>query len=101
MNPIRVCFVVLGIGFSGAENVLVYYLSENKKIVPHIIVVYFGLTYKKFEKIFGTENVSCLNVSYSKNGLRFIPQISQINVYKALEKEIERLSPDVIYLNNT
>lgn len=101
MSNVKVCFVVLGIGFSGAENVLVQYLSENEIILPHIIVIYSGDTYEKFKTIFGSKNVSCLNVHYSKNELRFLPQISQINTYKALEKEIEQLSPDVIYLNNT
>ena len=88
MSFVKVCFVILGIGFSGAENVLVQYLSNNDKIQPHIIVIYPGDTYEKLKKIFGLKNTSCLNIPYSKNGLRFAPSISQKNVYIELKKKL-------------
>ena len=98
---IKVCFIVLGIDFSGAENVLVQYLNKNEEIDPYFAVIYCGSVYEKFKNLFGDRKTICLNVKYSKNELRFLPVIAQRSVSKELKKAINNFSPDVLYVNNT
>ena len=38
----KVIFVILGLDFSGAENVLIQYLDGNSEIDPYFVFIYEG-----------------------------------------------------------
>lgn len=97
----RVLFVILGIDFSGAENVLVQFLMRNEFIFPTFAFIYQGAASKKFKELFGAENCIELNVKYRKNELRFFPQFSQKKLADKLLPVIDRIQPDSVYFNNT
>lgn len=97
----KICFVVLGIGFSGAEKVLTQFLDNNAEVDPHIVVIYSGSVYSEFVSRYGEDKTSCLEVSYSRNGLRFFPFISEYIVASQLKKVVDEVKPELVYVNNT
>lgn len=97
----RVCFVTIGLEFSGAETVLWTYLEKDPLIAPFIITLFSGNGTESFKKLLGEELVDCLDLKYSKNELRFFPVITQHRVYRKMNGILQDLQPDVLYINNT
>lgn len=97
----KVLFVILGIDFSGAENVLIQYLVGNECIYPTFAFIYRGVASKKFKELFGADSCIELDVKYSKNELRLFPQFSQKKLADKLLPVIYRIQPDIVYFNNT
>ena len=98
---VKVCFVLLGIDFSGAETVLIKYLEESKVVKPCFAIIYNGSVFEKLKDQYGEENVKCLNIRYSKNELRFFPFITEVKAKAALKRIIDDFKPDILYANNT
>lgn len=99
---IKVGFIVLGLDFSGAENVLCDYINESNVIDPQIILIYKGNVKKEFEKRVNKKvNILCLNESYKKNELRFFPYLCEKSVFKKLKYLIKKQKIDIVYANNT
>ncbi len=98
---IKVCFVILGLDYSGAENVLMRYLESNDVIDPYIIAVYNGNGKEEFQKHIGNEKVRCLNIKYSKNELRFFPFVTQQKVVEPMKTILSEIAPEILYINNT
>lgn len=98
---IKVCFVILGIDFSGAENVLYQYLDGNSDIDPFFVFIYKGKAYEKFTQLKGKECCIQLDIPYCKNVLRFFPWIAQRMIGEKLIQTVDKIYPDVIYANNT
>lgn len=97
----KVLFVILGIDFSGAENVLVQYLMGNECIRPTFAFIYRGAAIRRFKELFGANSCIELDVKYSKNELRLFPQFSQKKLADKLLPVIYRIQPDIVYFNNT
>lgn len=99
---IKVCFIISGFGYSGAEIVLGRYLKDNKLIDPYFIVLYKKKEiYEKFCNIYGKNKVFSLNMKHNKNSLRFIPWYDMTIVKYKIDKKINEINPDIIYSNNT
>lgn len=97
----KVLFVILGLDFSGAENVLIQYLDGNSEIDPYFVFIYEGNAAQHFRKKFGANRVRELKLTYIKNELRFFPQITQCKFKNTLKTVIKELRPDAVYFNNT
>lgn len=97
----KVLFVILGLDFSGAENVLIQYLDGNSEIDPYFTFIYNGVASVEFVNKFGKDKVRELNLPYNKNELRILPYLAQRKLYKAMRGIIDEIEPDVIYFNNT
>lgn len=97
----KVLFVILGLDFSGAENVLIQYLDGNSEIDPYFTFIYCGAASVEFSKKFGKDKVIELNLPYNKNELRILPYLAQRRLYKAMRSIVDGVEPDVIYFNNT
>lgn len=97
----KVLFVILGLDFSGAENVLIQYLDGNSEINPYFVFIYNGAASVEFSKRFGIGKAKELNLPYKKNELRILPCLAQRKVEKAMRHIIQEVEPDVIYFNNT
>ena len=99
---IKVCFIISGFAYSGAEIVLNRYLKNNTTIDPYFVILYNKLDIvEKFKEIYGEDNVYCLNIKHNKNTLRFIPWIDINKVNLNIDKFISEIRPNVIYCNNT
>lgn len=46
----KILFVILGLDFSGAENVLIQYLDGNNEIDPYFAFIYNGAASIEFAK---------------------------------------------------
>ena len=97
----KVLFVILGLDFSGAENILIQYLDGNSEIDPYFAFIYEGNAAQHFNEKFGASKIYQLKLSYIKNELRFLPKITQYRLKHALMTVIEELRPDTLYFNNT
>lgn len=99
---IKVCFVVSGLGYSGAEIVLDRYIENNDLIDPFFIVIYQSEDIiKKYIYKYGENRVFALNIKHSKNILRFLPWIDIKKVDKEIIKYLNSIEPDIVYANNT
>ena len=99
---IKVCFIISGFGYSGAEIVLERYLKDNKLINPYFIILYNKKEiYKKVCEIYGEDKVFCLNVKHNKNIIRFIPWHDMIKIKYEIDEKINEINPHIIYSNNT
>lgn len=98
----KVCFVISGLAYSGAEIVLERYLDMNEEIDPYFIIIYRN---KKIIKLlidkYGAHRVFTINLRHSKNRLRFLPMYDAYILKKHMRKYISLISPQVIYANNT
>ena len=101
MKQIKLMIIDLGLDYSGAEAVLNYYLDGNTEIEPHIVTIYNGNATKRFTELYGREKVTCADLKYSKNELRFLPALAQRRVLGRLRAIENSISPDAIYVNNT
>ena len=97
----KILFVILGLDFSGAENVLIQYLDGNNEIDPYFAFIYNGAESIEFAKKFGASKVRELALPYNKNELRILPCLVQRKVETAMQRIINEVMPDVIYFNNT
>lgn len=99
---IKVCFIISGFAYSGAEIVLNRYLKNNTVIDPYFIILYNKLDIVDiFKEIYGIDKVYCLNIKHNKNILRLIPWIDINKVNLNIDKFINEIRPNVIYCNNT
>lgn len=53
----KVLFVILGLDFSGAENVLIQYLDGNSEIDPYFAFIYEGNAAQHFNEKFGARPI--------------------------------------------
>ena len=97
----KILFVVLGQEYSGAEIVLNDYIKNNVFIDSYFVTIYKGNAYDKLIELYGIERVKTLNLSFRKNESRLYPFITQIRVKKFLEKIVDVIKPNIIYVNNT
>lgn len=98
----KVCFVISGFAYSGAEIVLEQYLMNNTLINPYFIIIYNKKEIiNKFIDKYGKEKVYTLNINHSKNRLRLFPDIDINLVNYNIKKVIDNIRPDIIYANNT
>ena len=97
----NILFVILGLDFSGAENVLIQYLERNEKINPYFAFIFNGEASDKFRKDFDADRIFELSIPYRKNELRFAPKITQRKLYKKIKPIIDDLDIEAIYFNNT
>lgn len=98
----KVCFIISGSGYSGAEIVLNRFLDNNLAIEKKFIIIFDNKEVEnKLINLYGTENIISLGINYNKSVFKFlIPSyISQVS--RKLNKIINKLNPDVIYVNNT
>lgn len=99
---IKVCFIVSGLGFSGAEVVLDRYLENNEFIDPYFIIIYdSNLVTQRYIERYGKEKVYSLNLIHNKNILRFIPWKDMSRIDSKMKMIINDINPDIIYANNT
>lgn len=98
----KICFVISGFAYSGAEIVLERYLDENNDLDYHFIILYDNKNIlDKFLNKYGDEKVTALNIKHNKLRLHILPQYD-INLIKhKLDIVIKSIKPDVIYANNT
>ena len=81
----KVIFVILGLDFSGAENVLIQYLDGNSEIDPYFVFIYEGNAAQHFSERFGASKVFQLKICYIKNELRFLPKVTQYVVCTVID----------------
>lgn len=99
---IKVCFVVLGLDFSGAENVLCDFINSDDLIIPQIVFIYKGKARAEFKKRLKKDiEMICLEEPYNKNELRFFPYLRESNICKRLKYLIKNNNIDIMYANNT
>ena len=98
----KVCFIISGTMYSGAEIVLNRYLENNNCIEPFFVIIFnFKDVQEKFKKIYGDERVECLNINYNKNLIRYMMPFVIYNLNKKLGKSRFIKESDLIYVNNT
>lgn len=97
----KVLFIILGLDFSGAENVLLQYLHNNNEIDPCFVFVFEGNASREFSHSFEEGKIYELKIPYKKNELRFFPRATQYRFKKAVLPVIKQIKPDVLYFNNT
>lgn len=102
MEKLKICFVISGMAYSGAEIVLERYLMDNKYIEPYFIVIFNNSNIiNKLESIYGYEKVFSTNLNYYKNILRINPWYYQERVLCSIQEIIDKIKPQLIYSNNT
>lgn len=97
----KICFVILGLDYSGAEIVLNKYLENNEEVDPFFVFIFEGKAAEKYESIYGIQKVVRLCMPYFKNELRFFPWVLEKKIQEKLEQLTEKMRPDLIYVNNT
>lgn len=98
----KVCFFIAGFDYSGAEIVLDRYLEKNQNIEPYFIIIYENeKVVNKYVNLYGKESVFRVNLKHNKNILRFLPWIDSIKIVKRVNSFIQKIDPDVLYMNNT
>lgn len=102
MKKIKVCFVILGNTYSGAEIVLNRFLQYNNKIDPYFLLIYKNNDVTKiFEDLYGKEKIYNMNYIYRQINIKILPFIERISMKKTFSKYINIISPELIYINNT
>lgn len=98
----NICFIISGLGYSGAEIVLERYIKENKHINPKFIVIYDKKdVLDRLRAIYGRECVKCLYLRHNKHILRILPMYEARVIKNKIEDMIQSIKPDIIYVNNT
>lgn len=98
----KVCFVISGSGYSGAEVVLNRYLENNILIDKYFIIIFKNNEVEnKLIELYGREKVFSLNLHYNKNLFKFLIPIYINKVKKGLRRTILKINPELIYVNNT
>ena len=98
----RVCFIISGIAYSGAEIVLERYLKNNTLIDPYFILIYDKQEiYKKLCDVYGESKVYKLNIKHNKHRLRIIPKYDAKLIKDKIITLIDKIKPSIIYANNT
>lgn len=98
----RVCFIISGFAYSGAEIVLERYLKNNLSIDPYFILIYEKQdVYKKLCEVYGENKIFKLSIKHNKHRLRLFPMYDCELVKNSISKLIEKINPDIIYANNT
>ncbi|MBP1889142.1 glycosyltransferase involved in cell wall biosynthesis [Clostridium moniliforme] len=98
----KICFIISGIAYSGAEIVLNRYIKDNLDIEPIFIIIYKDKNVKnKFIEEYGSNRVFSLNINYNKNLIRFMPDYISKEVNEKITPIICKVNPDIIYCNNT
>lgn len=99
---IKVCFLISGIEYSGAEIVLNRYIKNNNIIDPYFLVIYDNpKIIQKFINNYDKNKVISLNLNYNKNMLRFFPIIESLRLHSKINKILDKINPNLIYANNT
>lgn len=99
---VKVCFLISGFDYSGAEIVLDRYIDNNISINPYFVIIYDNKeVVNKYRERYGKDKVFLLDVRYNKNALRFIPWIDIIKIEKEFKKIVNLINPEVLYMNNT
>lgn len=98
----KVCFIISGFAYSGAEIVLERYINNNMDIDPYFIIIYDN---KKVIDLFiseyGNDKVKTLNIVHSKLRLHLCPLYDIECINRKLINVVNSINPDVIYANNT
>ncbi|MGL4570198.1 MAG: glycosyltransferase family 4 protein [Clostridium sp.] len=98
----KICFIVSGLGYSGAEIVLNRFLKSNLTINPYILILYKNeLVMEKFIDLYGKEKVYSLNLEHSQFNIRFLPFCESKKLEKNFLEYINLINPDLVYINNT
>lgn len=98
----KVCFIISGKFYSGAEIVLNRYLENNQLINPYFILIFKNPSIeKKLIDMYGEDRVIGLNISFNKIINKFIMPIYVFPVSKKLKHIINDINPDILYINNT
>ena len=98
----RICFIVSGFAYSGAEVVLERYIKENKDIKPEFIVIYDKKdVVDRLRDVYGSECVKCLYLRHNKHILRIAPMYEARIIKNKIGDMIQSIKPDIIYVNNT
>lgn len=101
---VKVCFIISGLGYSGAEIVLERYLKNNKFVDPYFIIIY------KNSQIINDYKNKYKNVFFINEKLNFFNTKIKLNIFinnyidiisEKLTKIIEEIKPQIIYSNNT
>lgn len=102
MKKKKICFVVLGNMYSGAEIVLNRFLKNNYEIDPKFILIYKNINVKKiFEKEYGKSNVFTLDYEYKHKNIMLYPFLERKRIKNKFLNFVKEISPDLLYLNNT
>lgn len=97
-----VCFIISGFAYSGAEIVLERYIKENENIIPKFIVIYDKKdVVDRLGEVYGSNSVECLHIRHNKHTIRILPMYEAIIINKKIGDVIQRMKPDIIYVNNT
>ena len=98
----RVCFIISGIAYSGAEIVLERYVRNNTLIDPYFILIYDKPDiYKKLCDVYGESKVYQLNIKHNKHRLRILPKYDAKLIKDKIVTLIDEIEPSIIYSNNT
>lgn len=98
----KICFIISGIAYSGAEIVLNRYIEDNLEIDPYFIIIYKSRFVKeKFMEEYGENKVFSLDINYNKNLVRFMPDYISKEVNEKIAPIICKINPDIVYCNNT
>lgn len=98
----KVCFIVSGSAYSGAEVVLNRYLKDNEFIDPYFIIIFKNKDLEKsYRELYGDKKVYCLNLNYNKNIIRFLIPMYSLIISKKIQKIVGKINIDLIYANNT
>ena len=98
----KICYVLSGIEYSGAEIVLERILQGNKYINSYFILLFKNVGIeKKLKKIYGDNKVYSLDIKYNKLLYSLTIPLLIWKVNKEIERYIYIIQPDLIYVNNT
>lgn len=98
----KVCFIISGTLYSGAEVVLDRYLQNNNYIDPYFIIIFKNNNIEKsLKQRYGNIKVINLGLRYNANIFRFFIPLYIKKVEKNLKVAIDLIKPEVIYVNNT
>ena len=98
----KICFIISGVSYSGAEIVLNRYLRNNKFIEPFFIVIFENNEIdEKIKELYGKSNVYNLGIKYNKNIVRFFIPVYAGFISNKIESILKYKKIDLIYVNNT
>ncbi|WP_271808455.1 glycosyltransferase family 4 protein [Clostridium beijerinckii] len=99
---IKVCFIISGIDYSGAEIVLNRYLKNNQDVDAHFIIIYDNkYVIEKLKEKYNGKNIHELGLKINKFTLNFLPGLEIKLIENKMKSIMDQINPQVIYANNT
>lgn len=97
---VSVLFVILGLEFSGAEQVLLDYLDDNPVISPYFLFCFRGEAREAFQHKF-PEKTFDAELDFDRFLFNINPKKYSKKLYDKIKKVLSQRQIDVVYFNNT